>query len=429
MKEIFSKRRMTILEQLGEDAIVVLPAAVAQLRSNDVEYPFRQDNDFLYLTNFHEPDAIAVIMLRGGQRQIDYTLFCLPKDPVRELWNGECVGCKKAVRDYEANRAYPLNQFEEIFAKLVGEKKHCYFTQPSSLGWQWSTQLKRLLGASNPHCEFARLEPVMHEMRLYKSQEEIDLMKRAADISTRAHIRAMQFCRPGCYEYEVEAEMNYVFQQANATHAYPSIVGGGKNACTLHYIDNQSKLKSGDMLLIDAGAEYQHYASDISRTYPVNGKFSIPQRDIYEVVLQAQEAAIAQVKPGNRIDCMHNAAVKALTMGLKELGLLKGNLESLIQSGAYRQFYMHNTGHWLGMDVHDAGAYQLKGQWRSFKPGMVTTVEPGLYIRPDKNIPKCFWNIGVRIEDDVVVTDSGADVITKQVPRTPSAIEACMNAK
>lgn len=416
------------MAKLAENSILVLAAAVPQLRSNDVEYSFSQDNNFLYLTNFPEPHAIAVLESDKHSSACRCHFFCLPQDAHAELWTGQRIGCKKVLTEYAADYAYPIARFDEMFMQLATGKQHCYYNQVPARGWQWDTKLKRLLTAAAPACALTSINSRIHEMRLLKSKMEVQKLQQAAEVSARAHCRAMQVCRPGMYEYEIEAELEYVFKQSNMHNAYPCIVGGGKNACTLHYIRNDAQLRKGDLLLVDAGAEYQNYAADISRTYPVSGQFSPAQRDLYELVLEAQTAAIAQVRPGNSIAAMHRAAVRTLTRGLKELGLLQGSVETLIRKQAYRRFYMHNTGHWLGMDVHDVGAYQLEERWRCFKPGMVTTVEPGLYLRADKDIPVELRNTGVRIEDDVLVTHAGAQVLSSAVPKKPQAIEALMNA-
>ncbi len=423
---LLRQRRRKLMRAIGKSAAAVVSAAGSYLRNNDVEYPFRQNSDFFYLTAFPEPNAIAVLTTEGSASQLRYTLFCQPKDPREELWTGARIGCQDAVRVYGADQAYPIDEFAMIFPHLIHGRTRVYGPQPTAQTWQFNSHIIRSLSIHSGSVCLQPVEPLIHELRLRKTAMETDIMFRAAQISCQAHCRAMRACRPEMYEYEVEAEFLHVFRQLGAVPAYPCIVGGGVNACTLHYTKNNTKLRHKDLLLVDAGAEWENYASDVTRTYPVAGRFSAAQRELYEVVLQAQSDAIRQIKPGNRYDDFHHAAVRTLTMGLKELGLLRGPANTLIKEGAYRRFYMHNTGHWLGMDVHDVGDYQVNGKWRMLEPGMVMTVEPGLYIKRDVNIRRRWWNTGIRIEDDVVVTATGNRVLTEMAPKDPDAIEAMM---
>ena len=422
---------------MGPRSIAVIPAATSVRRNNDVEYPFRQDSNFAYLTGLHQPDAILVLAPKS--KMGEYTLFCVPGDKHSEIWDGPRVNCKDAVRDYAANKAYPVEQFEDVLLSLLADREFVYWTDVeaalrkpplfetiSAGSGSWFLRLKRLCAGLRQQFRFIPVTGLIHELRLRKSPAEIKLMKQAATIAATAHKRAMRHCRPGMYEFEVEAEILYEFNRAGAVPAYPSIVGGGKNACILHYIKNDCILREGDLLLIDAGAEYAGYASDITRTFPVNGFFSSPQQELYEIVLDAQNKAISKVKVGNLYSDYHAAAVRVLTKGLKEIGLLKGSLNTLIKKQEYARFYMHGTGHWLGMDVHDAGDYRVNGAWRRLESGMVMTVEPGLYISPADDIPKCWWNIGIRIEDDIRVTAQGPEIITSNIPRQMSEIEALM---
>lgn len=418
------QRRNKLMRLIKEPAAVIIFAADTCTRNNDVEYPFRQNSDFLYLTAFPEPHTIAVLVTSGNTYH--YTLFCQPKDAHTELWNGARVGRRGAMRLYDADQAYPIDQFEKVLPKLSRGCTAFYAPKPTARTWQLNSYCQRLLNAHSGSVCMRPMEHLLHELRLRKSAAEINVMGQAGQISAQAHCRAMQACRPGMYEYDIEAEFLHAFRQADAVPAYPCIVGGGANACTLHYTRNNSQLRHKDLLLVDAGAEWQGYAADITRTYPVSGRFSTAQRELYEVVMQAQSDAIEQIKPGNRYSDFHWAAVRTLTAGLKNLGLLKGAVNTLIKQGAYKRFYMHNTGHWLGMDVHDAGTYRINGQSRTLEPGMVMTVEPGLYIRRSADLCRRWWNIGIRIEDDVLVTDAGNRVLSSAVPKNPDAIETLM---
>ena len=428
----FSRRRSRLLQMLGEGSIAILPAAPQTVRNRDVEHVYRPDSDFYYLTGFPEPEAIVVLI--PGRKQGQCVLFCRENDPLMETWNGRRAGLEGAVQRYGVDDAFPITDVDEILPGLMENKERVFYSMGTHrdldqrmIEWLKEVRKKARAGVQAPG-EFVSLDHHLHEMRLFKSKGEIDAMKCAAKISAEAHCRAMQSCKPGMMEYQVEAEIVHHFMASGCRHAaYPSIVGGGANGCILHYTENDAELKDGDLLLIDAGAEYDGYAADITRTFPVNSKFSDAQKALYEVVLSAQYAAIEAVKPGNHWNDPHDAAVKMLTKGLIKLGILKGTPAKLIKEEAYRAFYMHRTGHWLGMDVHDVGDYKLDGQWRLLEPGMVLTIEPGLYIPAgSKGVAKKWWDIGIRIEDDVLVTRAGHEVLTGDVPKEVAEIEALM---
>lgn len=427
------RRRRDLMAAMGEDAAALIPAAPERVRNRDVEYPFRQDSDFLYLTGFPEPEAMALLL--PGRGEGEYVLFCRERDPDKEVWTGRRVGQEGAVARYGADDAYPLADVDEVLPGLLEGRRRLFYSlgRNSELDRRvmgWVNRIRdRARSGQRPPQEFVALEPTLHDMRLHKSQAELELMRHAGEISMAAHRRAMQVCRPGMHEYEVEAELQYVFRRANTEPAYPPIVGGGANGCILHYTENDQPLHDGDLLLIDAGAEMAGYASDITRTFPINARFSDAQRQLYEVVLEAQDAAIARAVPGNSWDDPHQAAVAVLTRGLVELGLLEGEVDRLIEEDAYRQFFMHRTGHWLGLDVHDVGDYKRDGEWRLLAPGMTLTVEPGLYIAPEsKGVPERFRGIGIRIEDDVLITEEGHEVLTGALPRAPDELEALVGA-
>ena len=424
----FARRRRQLMRMMGEGAIAVLPAAPVRVRNRDADYRYRQDSDFLYLTGFHEPEAVVVLI--PGRAQGEYILFCRERNPEMETWNGRRAGQAGAVEQFGADDSFPIDDIDEILPGLLEDRARVYYSVGRDadfdrrlMAWVNVIRAQSRAGRQPPH-EFISLEYLLHEMRLFKSSAELKVMRKAAEISDEGHRRMMAMCRPGMYEYEIEAEFIYTARRHNGDLAYQSIVGGGANGCILHYVDNNEMLRDGELLLIDAGAEYEGYASDITRTFPVNGCFSEAQREVYEVVLAAQEAAIKKVKPGNSWNDPHTAAVRELTKGMIELGLLKGKPAKLIREAAYRRFYMHRTGHWLGIDVHDVGEYKVDGEWRLLEPGMVTTVEPGLYVTADADVPERFHNIGVRIEDDVVVTKDGHKVLTAATPKSVAEIEA-----
>ncbi|MCK4742991.1 MAG: Xaa-Pro aminopeptidase [Sulfuriflexus sp.] len=428
----FSKRRKQLLKMLEPGDIAILPAANMKIRNRDVEYRYRPDSDFYYLTGFPEPEAVAVFI--PGRKHGEYVLFCREHDAVQETWVGARAGQDGACDDYGADDSFPISDIDDILPGLMENTERVFYTMGNNSKFderviKWVNQLrdKARSGIHAPG-EFVGLDHVVHEMRLFKSATEIRAMRKAAKISVGAHERAMRACKPGMNEYELEAELLYEFtRQGSSSTAYSSIVGGGNNGCTLHYIDNCETLNDGDLVLIDAGAEYDYYAADITRTFPVNGTYSKAQKALYEVVLAAQTAAIEQLKPDNHWNDPHEAAVRAMTEGLVDLGLLKGRVPTLIKNEAYKRFYMHRTGHWLGMDVHDVGDYKLGDEWRVLEKGMVMTVEPGLYIPVgSKGVAKKWQGIGIRIEDDVLVTKNGHDVLTGALASTVDEVEALM---
>ncbi len=429
----FVRRRKELMQMMGKGAMAILPAAPQRLRNRDAEYPYRQDSDFHYLTGFPEPEAVAVLI--PGRKHGEYVLFSRERDIEKETWSGRRAGQEGACTDYGADDAFPISDIDDILPGLMEHCERVFYAMGQEFDqrlMQWVNQIRQQSrSGAHPPTEFVALDHLVHEMRLYKSRAESSTMRKAAQISAAAHRRAMQTCRPGMMEYQLEAELRHEFMRSGSQAvAYNPIVGGGANACILHYTENNRALQDGDLVLIDAGAELDNYASDITRTFPVNGRFSPAQRAVYEVVLAAQAAAISKIKPGNHWNEPHAAAVRVLTQGLMDLGLLKGKLTTLLKSEAYRRFYMHRTGHWLGMDVHDVGDYKVGGVWRMLEPGMVLTVEPGLYIPVgSKGVAKKWWNIGVRIEDDVLVTAGGHEVLTAQAPKTVAEIEAVMASR
>lgn len=429
-QKIHAQRRKQLMRMMGENAVAILPAANLQIRNRDVEYNFRQDSDFLYLSGFNEPEAVVVLL--PGRKQGQYVLFCRQRDKHKETWHGRRYGTEGALEYFAVDEAWPIDELEERLPAMMGHCEKVYYTMGLRPEFDQvvmkcvnDLRLQSRRGACAPY-EFVSLEYLLHDMRLFKSREEISLMRKAAKISVQAHRHVMQTCKPGMNEAELEAEFLYAFKRNGADWAYPSIVGGGENACILHYTENNHVLKEKTLVLIDAGAEYEGYASDITRSFPVDGVFAEAQKEIYELVLQSQEAAIKQIKPGNHWDDPHCAAVKVLTRGMVELGLLKGKATQLIKEKKYMKYYMHRTGHWLGMDVHDVGDYKVDEKWRLLEPGMTLTVEPGLYIPFGSRGAKRWWNIGVRIEDDIVVTRDGNDMLTKGLPRTVAEIESLM---
>ncbi len=431
MEKEFAKRRKNLMRMIGNDAIAIIPASTVKVRNRDVEFEYRQDSDFMYLTGFIEPEAVAVLV--PGRSQAQFILFCRERDMEMETWNGRRAGQQGAIDLYGVDDAFPVGDIDEILPGILEQRERVFYTMGVNaefdhrvIGWVNQIREKGRGGSHTPH-EFIALEHLLHELRLFKSGVEISNMKKAAKAAVAGHRRAMKVCQPGMYEYQVEAELLYEFKKAGCDTAYPSIVGGGENGCILHYTDNKDVLNDGDLLLIDAGAEYQGYASDITRTFPVNGVFSEPQLELYNLVLAAQLAAIDAVQPGNHWNDPHDAAVKVLTKGMVKLGLLQGRPAQLIKDGEYRRFYMHRTGHWLGLDVHDVGDYKIEDQWRLFEPGMVLTVEPGIYIpAKSRGVPKRYWDIGIRIEDDVRVTRTGNEVLTQALVKEADAIEAFM---
>ncbi len=428
----FAARRKRLMQRMEPDSIAIVATAPERTRNRDVDFPFRPDSDFHYLTGFPEPEAVAVFA--PGREDGEYLLFCRERDPKMETWNGRRAGLAGAKRRYKARQALPISKLDEVMPELLAGRRRIYHTLGDDLdfdtrllGWVNKVRRKSRAGVHAPG-EFITLEPLVHEMRLFKSEAEIDTMARVGALSAEAHRHAMQVCRPGMTEYQLEAEFLHRFTRDGArSPAYPSIVGGGANGCILHYTENSDPLRDGDLVLIDAGGELDNYAADITRSFPVNGRFNPTQRAVYDLVLEAQLAAIDKVRPGNDWDAPHRAAVDVLTRGLIDLGLLKGKPKKLIEKGKYRKYYMHKTGHWLGMDVHDVGEYKVDDEWRGFEPGMVLTVEPGLYFPAGRRkLPKEFRDIGIRIEDDVVVTEQGPRVLTAGAPKDPDTIEALM---
>ncbi|MGQ0619085.1 MAG: Xaa-Pro aminopeptidase [Panacagrimonas sp.] len=426
-------RRVELMRRIGKDAVAIVPAASEVIRARDTHYRFRQNSDFAYLTGFAEPDSVAV--LAPGREDGEFVLFVRPKDKEREIWNGRRAGPVGAVRGFDADEAFDIGELENELPKLLAGREVVHY----SLGEfpEMDARIARITrhlreisrrGAAAPTTIVA-LESTLHEMRLIKRPEEVALLRRASEVSANAHVRAMRATRPGKYEWQIASEIHSEFDANDMQPGYGSIVGGGDNACILHYTENDAKLRGGDLLLIDAGGELAGYTADITRTFPVNGRFTAEQKAVYEVVLEAQKAALRQMKPGVSSGKPHEAATKALTAGMVELGLLKGRPAQLIKDEKHRQFYMHGTGHWLGMDVHDVGRYKIGDKHRPFEPGMVMTVEPGLYIAPGTpGIPRKFWGIGVRIEDDVLITAEGHEVLTGGVPKTVKDIEQLMAA-
>ena len=427
----FTKRRKRLMDMMGSNSIAVIPTSPVRVRNRDVEYPFRPDSDFYYLTGFAEPESVAVLV--PDRAAGEFILFCRERDAKLETWHGRRAGLEGACERYGADDAFPIEDLDDILPGLLEDRERIYYAMGNDpvfdqrvLSWVRQVRDRARTGVNAPD-EFISLNHVLHEMRLFKSRKEVAAMRKAAKIAASGHRRAMQVCRPGMMEYQIEAELMHEFMRQGApAPAYPPIVGGGHNSCILHYNENSEQLNDGDILLIDAGAEYDYYASDITRSFPVNGKFSKEQREIYGIVLEAQLAAIEAVKPGNHWNEPHEAAVKIMTQGLVTLGLLDGRTRTLIKDQAYSKYYMHRTGHWLGMDVHDVGDYKLDGEWRTLEPGMVLTIEPGLYFQPHRGLAKKWWNIGIRIEDDVLVTGDGHDVLSKDVVKSIDEIEELM---
>ncbi|WP_457670677.1 Xaa-Pro aminopeptidase [Thiolapillus sp.] len=430
----FKRRRRQLMRMMGKGSIAILPAAATRLRNSDVHYPYRPDSDFYYLTGFAEPEAVAVLI--PGRKQGEYILFCREKDADKERWDGAIAGQEGAVEEYGADDSFPITDLNDILPRMLEQCDRVYYAMgcdpdldQNMSNWINQIRGKARSGVHTPQ-EFIALDHYLHDMRLYKSRSEIAVMRKAARISAAAHKRLMRECEPGMKEYQLEASFLHECSRRGARQqAYSPIVGGGDNATILHYVDNSDKLESGELVLIDAGCELDYYASDITRTFPVNGKFTPPQAQLYQLVLDAQLAAIKQVKPGNAYNAPHKAAVRTLTRGLVKLGLLKGQPAKLVREEKYKKFFMHGTGHWLGMDVHDVGDYKIDGHWRQLEPGMVLTIEPGLYIpRGSKGVAKKWQGIGIRIEDDILVTRDSCEVLSADAPKTITEIEDIMAA-
>ena len=427
----YARRRRQLMRMAGEDAILVLPAAPVRVRSHDTHYPYRQDSDFWYLCGFPEPDAVLVLV--PGRKHGEALLFCRERDPEREAWDGPRFGQDGAVESFGMDDAYPIEDLDEILPGLLEGRSRVYYHfgrdaefDLKLIGWVNRVRAQVRHGAQPPH-EFLELGHLLHEQRLFKSRDEIRLMDKAAAISVRAHQAAMRAARPGIHEYELQAEVERVFRAADACPAYASIVGAGGNGCVLHYVANTGKARDGDLVLIDAGAEYRNYAADITRTFPVNGRYTREQRALHDLVGAAQAAALACARPGVAFAALHETVVEVLGEGLLRLGLLKGSLEKCIAGEHYRQFYRHKSGHWLGLDVHDVGDYRIDGQSRLLEPGMVLTIEPGLYVGADDTSVAAKWRgIGIRTEDDVLITADGHRVLTEGLARSADEIEAFM---
>lgn len=431
-KKEFAARRKALAEQMGDNAIAILPSSKLKVRNHDADFQFRQDSDFYYLTGFNEPEAVLALI--PGREHGEAVLFCRERDPSKELWDGKMLGPEGAIKTLGFDDAFPISDIDEILPGLIEGRDKVFYAlgrnaQFDAQIMEWVNTIRsKVRSGAHPPGEFVAIEYPLHELRLFKSKAEVKLMKRAAEISAKAHVQAMKVCEPGLFEYSLEAEIVHSCMHEGARfQAYSSIVGGGANGCILHYIDNNEPLADGDLVLIDAGCELELYASDITRTFPVNGKFSDAQAEIYQIVLDAQYAAIEQVKPDNHWNHPHEAAVEVIVDGLIRLGILKGKRKDILEKETYKQFYMHRTGHWLGLDVHDVGEYKTGGEWRVLEPGMVMTVEPGIYIAPgSKGVAKKYHGIGIRIEDDVLVTKTGCEVLTNGVPKEIEEIEALM---
>ena len=431
----YSLRRQRLFEQMPQNSLAIIFTAPHFHRSADQEHHFYPDNDFYYFTGFCEPET-AAIFIKSDKEGHRYILFNRPHDPVQEQWCGRRVGQQTAVEQYGADKAYVYSELLEKLTDCLADKESLYciwgrYPDNDTIIQTAINQVrKRVRSGIKMPDTLINLEHLVHEMRLIKSPHEIDLMRKAAEISANAHIRAMQICRPGMNEYQLRAELIYEFQRNGCwDEAYEPIVGAGENGCILHYIENNQPLKDGDLVLIDAGGRYQYYDADLTSTFPINGKFSPHQKAIYDIVLEAQQTAFSKIKPGAVWSEMADAALNVIVQGLMDEGLLKGSLSTLIETQAYMPFYMHRIGHWLGMDVHDVGRYKIKSEWRKFSPGMVTTVEPGLYIKPGLAVDEKWWGMGVRIEDNVLITETGMDNLSKMLPRKTDDIEALMATK
>ncbi len=440
----FAARRQNLIAQLPAGSVALIASGAEQIRNRDVDFPFRAESDFLYLTGFTEPDCVLVLIHQSVLEGSEYAngchqawLFLRPKDPLQETWQGRRLGVEAAPQTLAINQAWSIDELDDIAPKFLSQAHQVYFSFGQLKDWSvkladWLNGLKAQVrkGVAVP-TGLCDLDSVLHEQRLIKSAQEIELMRQAAQISVQGHIAAMRATRPGAYEYQVQSALEHAFKMAGSERvAFNTIAAAGDNACILHYTENNAPLKDGDLILLDAGAEWQGYAGDISHTFPINGRFSPAQKQLYELVLAAQQAAIAAVKPGNVYDAMHQASSRVITAGLVQLGILQGEVETLVKDEAYKRFFMHGTGHWLGLDVHDVGRYKIDGQWRTLKPGMVVTIEPGLYIPLDAEGVDAQWRgIGIRIEDDVLVTQSGHEVLTLGLPRRVEEIEQWMQQR
>ena len=425
----FSERRSELSKKVLDNSAIIVASSPVKSRISDTDYLYRQDSNFYYLSGYEEPESI--LLIRPYVQKDNFIIFCRDRDPLKEQWDGFRSGQKGAVEDFDADKSLSISSVDEIMPELLEGAKNIYYSMSSPCGldqrinvWVDQIRLNTRAGAEPPQ-NLLSLDSIIHEMRLLKSEQEIEVMKRAAEITTEAHIRAMKAVKPGMYEYQLEAEYLYAFNKNGArAPAYNSIVGGGNNACILHYVDNNCELKDGDVVLVDAGCEYKYYASDVTRTFPVNGTFTEEQKLIYSIVLEAHKQSIDQLQPGNKWNLAHEKSVEVIVEGLIDLGLIKSSKQEAIDNGEYAKFYMHRIGHWLGMDVHDVGAYKQDGDWRDLEPGMVMTIEPGIYILDSlEGVDDKWKGIGVRIEDDVLVTKKGFEVLTPNIPRSIEEVE------
>ena len=429
----FARRRHQLMQMAGTDAALLVAAAPERMRNADAAWPYRQDSDFHYLTGFPEPDAVLALL--PGRTHGEVVLFCRERDAERERWHGEVTGTERAVATYGLDDAFPIEDIDDILPGMIEGRSrvYCHFGREPDFDARllgWMRRLRQLRGGGVVPKEFVALGHLLHDLRLYKSRAELRLMRAAAAIAAEAHVAAMHVARPGRHEYEVEAELLRTMRGHGALASFPPIVAGGRNACTMHYQANRATLNDGDLLLIDAGAEVDCYASDISRTFPINGRYNHEQRALYEVVLAAQQAAIDEVRPGRPFDAAHRAAVRVITEGLCVLGLIKGTADAAIAQGSYKPFFPVKTGHWLGLDVHDVGDYRVDGEPRILEAGMVVTVEPGIYVAPDHpGVAERWRGIGIRIEDDVAVSRDGHEVLTEAVPKEPAELERLLAAR
>ena len=430
----FSERRSELSKKVLDDSAIIVASSPVKSRISDTDYLYRQDSNFYYLSGYEEPESI--LLIRPYAKKDNFIIFCRDRDPLKEQWDGFRSGQKGAVKDFGANKSLSISSVDSLMPELLEGAKNIYYSMSSPCGldkrinaWVDQIRLNTRAGAEPPQ-NLLSLDSIIHEMRLLKSDEEIEVMKQAAEITTEAHIRAMKAVKPGMFEYQLEAEYLYAFNKNGArAPAYNSIVGGGNNACILHYAENNSELKDGDVVLVDAGCEYKYYASDVTRTFPVNGSFTEEQKQIYSVVLEAHKQSMDQLQPGNKWNLAHEKSVEVIVEGLIDLGIIKSSKQEAIDTGEYSKYYMHRIGHWLGMDVHDVGSYKQDGDWRDLEPGMVMTIEPGIYILDSLEGVEDKWKgIGVRIEDDVLVTKEGFEVLTPDIPRSIEEVESTVQS-
>lgn len=425
-----ARRRKNLMRAIGKGSIAIIPSAPEKTRSRDTTYRYRQDSDFYYLTGFEEPESVAVLI--SGRRAAEYIVFCRERDELMETWNGRRLGVDQAPQVLDADDAFPIDDIDDILPGLLEGRERVFYSMGREtlfdnrvIGWINQLKAKSGSGTTVP-TEFVSLDFHLHDMRLYKSRAELGLLRKAAKISAAGHLAAMKSCAPGQMEYELESELISTYRREGAEHSFLPIVGGGENGCILHYTENNTELNDGDLVLVDSGAEWNCYAGDITRTYPVNGQFSDAQREVYEIVLEANLAAIDKAVVGNHWNDPHVAAVRVITRGLMNLGILKGDLKTLIKNEEYRRYFMHRTGHWLGLDVHDVGDYKVDDKWRLLEPGMALTIEPGIYLPASSGVLKRYRSIGIRVEDDILITENGPEVITSGVPKSVDEIEATM---